>query len=713
MGKRLIFCRVDDEYLRGAGQLAGAVGSHDDVYLRIQFGGMWAGMTKYVTFKDALGENPAKVWLLPSLLVEEELEVYDVPIPQSAKAVRGNMMVTVTGYGADETGKVEESLSNTVTAYFKILEADAAGGEDASVTLTLAQQVAAMLDKFNAAEKVRVEHETRRAEAEEARTTAEGARAEAEQGRESAEDSRMAAEAARATAEAARGEAEKARDEAEKRREDAGEGIVARARDMARWAQEEAEGAARHAEDAGAEANHAEDFARMAKADSQHAESEAAKAADLADDAEESYVKAFDEANRAAEEADRAKEEADRAANMGKSPYQVAVEAGYTGTEAEFYAALVALKDAPFLPLSGGLIQGPFAITPKDPDDGTAYDREPWLVICTNNRPEGFLPGYPAGDILWFNHSVVFNDPVEMDRLLVRGTITAENDIYGKAGRFSDTVYAGDGLRVKGKIDVFPSDEYPDKSVEISAEAKVYCRGVIPFSRIDSAADGKFPLGENGNRWNTLYTKKVDASEHIITPRIRPPEGTGTQYLRFITKGGVDPDASPDPLPVEWGGTGATSIQDLFAAANAAGILTKGEKGDPGPQGIQGPRGATGATGPQGPKGISNFAIGSWVGTGSTNHYTDIITPFAAKFIWLFAKSNSEDRRFWPVGNYSYRWPPVIVTEDLSYEPVIDEDDGPCRIYKSSDGKTISLSGGTPAAQANESGNIYFYIALG
>ena len=40
----------------------------------------------------------------------------------------------------------------------------------------------------------------------------------------------------------------------------------------------------------------------------------------------------------------------------GKSPYQTAVAAGYTGTEAEFYAALVTLKDAPFLPLTGGTI---------------------------------------------------------------------------------------------------------------------------------------------------------------------------------------------------------------------------------------------------------------------------------------------------------------------------------------------------------------------
>ena len=42
----------------------------------------------------------------------------------------------------------------------------------------------------------------------------------------------------------------------------------------------------------------------------------------------------------------------------GKSAYQQAVDAGYTGTEAAFYAALVTLKDAPFLPKSGGAMTG-------------------------------------------------------------------------------------------------------------------------------------------------------------------------------------------------------------------------------------------------------------------------------------------------------------------------------------------------------------------
>ena len=42
----------------------------------------------------------------------------------------------------------------------------------------------------------------------------------------------------------------------------------------------------------------------------------------------------------------------------GKGPYEIAVEEGYTGTESEFYAALVGLKEAPFLPLSGGTMEG-------------------------------------------------------------------------------------------------------------------------------------------------------------------------------------------------------------------------------------------------------------------------------------------------------------------------------------------------------------------
>lgn len=42
----------------------------------------------------------------------------------------------------------------------------------------------------------------------------------------------------------------------------------------------------------------------------------------------------------------------------GKSPYQVAVEEGYTGTEKQLYAALASLIGAPFLPTAGGTMTG-------------------------------------------------------------------------------------------------------------------------------------------------------------------------------------------------------------------------------------------------------------------------------------------------------------------------------------------------------------------
>lgn len=42
----------------------------------------------------------------------------------------------------------------------------------------------------------------------------------------------------------------------------------------------------------------------------------------------------------------------------GKSAYQAAKEKGYTGTEEEFSIALAGMQSAPFLPLSGGTVEG-------------------------------------------------------------------------------------------------------------------------------------------------------------------------------------------------------------------------------------------------------------------------------------------------------------------------------------------------------------------
>ena len=67
----------------------------------------------------------------------------------------------------------------------------------------------------------------------------------------------------------------------------------------------------------------------------------------------------------------------------GKSPYQAAVEEGYTGTEEQLYAALASLIGAPFLPTAGGTMTGPlnmsgqkisFLGAPEAPADAVTKD---------------------------------------------------------------------------------------------------------------------------------------------------------------------------------------------------------------------------------------------------------------------------------------------------------------------------------------------------
>lgn len=100
------------------------------------------------------------------------------------------------------------------------------------------------------------------------------------------------------------------------------------------------------ASDAAGSAAQAAQSATAAAASSSAAQSSAAQA-----------LESKNAAQSAQAEAERWAKEAENAAG-GKSPYQYALEYGYTGTEAEFYAALVGLKDGPFLPIKGGTMSG-------------------------------------------------------------------------------------------------------------------------------------------------------------------------------------------------------------------------------------------------------------------------------------------------------------------------------------------------------------------
>lgn len=209
MNRKLIPCQVKDEYVIGAGVAVGAEGSGNDSALQLEFGEMWDGLVKYVTFRDALGENPVSVLLTTDMiqLVDrpilpprrpedpifpplcppppfhcdptapkeptglegsagtdseggsaeqrpcrphkppmEEVVVYLVPVPTQAKALEGRMKVTIQGYSLNEDGSQVETATMTATAYFKVLPSGWAMPEDESVTPTLAQQLQSQIE---------------------------------------------------------------------------------------------------------------------------------------------------------------------------------------------------------------------------------------------------------------------------------------------------------------------------------------------------------------------------------------------------------------------------------------------------------------------------------------------------------------------------------------------------------------------------------------
>ena len=63
MKRKIIPCQVRCEQVLGAGVVAGAAGSGGDAVLQLEFGPMWEGLVKYVTFRNALKEDPVTMIL--------------------------------------------------------------------------------------------------------------------------------------------------------------------------------------------------------------------------------------------------------------------------------------------------------------------------------------------------------------------------------------------------------------------------------------------------------------------------------------------------------------------------------------------------------------------------------------------------------------------------------------------------------------------------
>ena len=201
---KIIHCRVNDEYILDAGVPIGAAGSSNDVALSLDFNDMWVGLSIVATFISALGTHTTVVPLMPSMLENGATMTYLVPIPPEAKSEEGRCKLTLSGYSVtriDENGEmqyVKDSLTNTTTAFFRVLPSDAAMFEDTGIEPSLEERVLFELtefqetiDEWNNLENDRNEAENMRSSNEDLREVNEKQRIANEEAREEAEKMRQ------------------------------------------------------------------------------------------------------------------------------------------------------------------------------------------------------------------------------------------------------------------------------------------------------------------------------------------------------------------------------------------------------------------------------------------------------------------------------------------------------------------------------------------
>lgn len=145
MEQRIIKLQIANEYIVGSGVSVGAVGSHDDVLLEMDFrsSALWAGTTRRAIFADALGVPVTPIILTTNLLEEGQSDVYLVPVPAEAKTAAGECFLTVEGY----IGEGESEIVRVVTeeAAFRVLPSRLYTGES-TLTPSEAEQLQGEID---------------------------------------------------------------------------------------------------------------------------------------------------------------------------------------------------------------------------------------------------------------------------------------------------------------------------------------------------------------------------------------------------------------------------------------------------------------------------------------------------------------------------------------------------------------------------------------
>lgn len=143
---RTIPLKIQNEYITGDKGMIGAAGSHNDVILRMEFSGMWDGLTKMVQFRDALGEATVEVLLTADMLEADDTSVYLVPVPNGAKKYAGEMTLCIKGAAVSAQKETRATLA--VYGRFTVAESkwSADAETEADVPATNVEQLQGQID---------------------------------------------------------------------------------------------------------------------------------------------------------------------------------------------------------------------------------------------------------------------------------------------------------------------------------------------------------------------------------------------------------------------------------------------------------------------------------------------------------------------------------------------------------------------------------------
>ncbi len=143
---RTIPLKIQNEYITGDKGMIGAAGSHNDVILRMEFSGMWDGLTKMVQFRDALGEATIEVLLTADMLEADDTSVYLVPVPNGAKKYAGEMTLCIKGAAVSAQKETRATLA--VYGRFTVAESkwSAEAETEADVPASNVEQLQGQID---------------------------------------------------------------------------------------------------------------------------------------------------------------------------------------------------------------------------------------------------------------------------------------------------------------------------------------------------------------------------------------------------------------------------------------------------------------------------------------------------------------------------------------------------------------------------------------